>query len=326
MIEDAAVAVPAAVPLLERIERIYLAVLRATILLLATLLVLYTFWLAGTSLYKILRSVDSVKEQPAAVAAEEIADAEATMETPESAAQPVVDTARQKMYTAFVNRYYRLYKAKFEPYRQGEDKILSKDEFDDLFVQSETRLADAPGDTASERSDLDGLYRTMSAAAGLPAVQKRLSGYQHAKKINVTKQVQRTRTVQRRGWDAYSQACEDWFYRPYGCAVTRAVQVPYTETVTVLEFPKGTQSHEVLFRALQDKYTNLLTTRRGENAARAQGQREEIAQGNIEGKLSLFTALQVFGGFIVLMFFFILIAIERHQRRLAEYLQWPRPI
>jgi len=312
------------IPWMEKIERIYLGVLRATILLLATLLILYTLWLAGTSSYKIFRSVDSVKEQPAVVAASEIADAQATMDTPESAAEPAVDTARQKTYAAFVTRYYRLYRTKFEPYRQPDDKILSKDEFDDLFVESEKRLATEASDKAAENADLDSLFKTMSEAADLPEVKKRLVGYKRAKKVNVTKQVQRTQTVRRRGWDSYSQACEDWFYRPYGCAVMRNVQVPYTETVTVLEFPQGTQSHEVLFRALQDKYLNLLATRRETNASQAQSQRDEIAQGNVDGKISLFTALQVFGGFIVLMFFFVLIAIERHQRRLAEQLKMLR--
>jgi hypothetical protein len=33
---------------------------------------------------------------------------------------------------------------------------------------------------------------------------------------------------------------------------------------------------------------------------------------NVLGKLSLWTALQILGGFLLLMFLFLLIAIERH--------------
>jgi hypothetical protein len=43
--------------------------------------------------------------------------------------------------------------------------------------------------------------------------------------------------------------------------------------------------------------------------------------GIANGHLSLVTALQIAGGFLVLMFFFLLIAIERHQRRIAAELR-----
>ena len=36
-----------------------------------------------------------------------------------------------------------------------------------------------------------------------------------------------------------------------------------------------------------------------------------------DGKMSVVTALEVVGAFLSLMFFFLLIAIERHQRRIS---------
>lgn len=112
--------------------------------------------------------------------------------------------------------------------------------------------------------------------------------------------------------------CSDWYVSPYGCPATRPVEVPYTETVTKLQYPAGTQSHTQIFKAFQDKYFQLLDERRQANATQAQEEREGILAGVAEGQLSLLTALQIVGGFLALMFFFLLIAIERHQRKLAE--------
>jgi type VI protein secretion system component VasF len=67
----------------------------------------------------------------------------------------------------------------------------------------------------------------------------------------------------------------------------------------------------------QDRFYKLLQKRRDANRAEAENERASIAAGIVDGKLTLWTALQILAGFIVLMFFFLLIAIERHQRRLA---------
>jgi TRAP-type C4-dicarboxylate transport system permease small subunit len=47
-------------------------------------------------------------------------------------------------------------------------------------------------------------------------------------------------------------------------------------------------------------------------------ERETIVEGISNGKANLWTALTLTLGFLVLMFFFLLIAIERHQRRFAR--------
>ena len=84
-----------------------------------------------------------------------------------------------------------------------------------------------------------------------------------------------------------------------------------------MQYPKGTQSHNQLFRAFQDRYFDLLQRRREASATKAQGERDSIIAGIANGKLSLLTTLYLVGGFLLLMFFFLLIAIERHQRRIA---------
>ncbi|HEY0027235.1 MAG TPA: hypothetical protein VGC35_05145 [Allosphingosinicella sp.] len=307
---------------LDRAERIYLKVLRAALLVIATGLLLYAAWLGIWSLYKMSRSPDSVVEQPAVVAPDELTSAEMPVReaAADAAAGPKVDPAQQKYYADFAKRYFTLYRTRFEPFRQKEDKQLSRDQFDDAFLDSERRLqAAAKGELnfAEDKADLEALLPVMTEAAGKPQTQGRLQQYKTAKKVRVGRKVQRSRTEYRSGWNSYSTACENWFYSPVGCSERRAVQVPYTETVFAMQFPKGTQTHTQIFRAFQDRFFSLLTERREANRAEAERKRDEIGMGNLMGKLTLWTALQILGGFLVLMFFFLLIAIERHQRRLA---------
>lgn len=307
---------------LDKAEKIYLKVLRAGILIIATLLLLYAGWLAISSAYKLSRSTDSVVEEPAAVEADEITNAQAPdSERPATSdSKPATNPEARRFYSAFVQRYYNLYRSKFERFRHADDKQLTLTEFDDSYLNTAERLKSVTAGDLSfgdDKADLEGLYSIMSEAADKPLTAERLRKYQSAKKIPVQHQVERTRTTYARGWDSYSTACSNWYESPIGCSVMRPVQTNYTETVTELEYPKGTQTHTQIFRAFQGRYFELLQQRREDNAAKAEKARQNILTGFIDGRLSLLTALQVLGGFMILMFFFLLIAIERHQRHLA---------
>src|SRR6185436_15850260 len=79
---------------LDRAEHVYLRVLRAAILIIATGLILYAAWLGVWSLYKISQSPTSVEEKVATVAPEELVDAE--MPAPKARLDgPSVDPAKQ---------------------------------------------------------------------------------------------------------------------------------------------------------------------------------------------------------------------------------------
>ena len=128
---------------LDRAESIYLRILRAVILVIATLMIGFALWLAVSSVYKMSRSPDSVQEEEASVAAEEITDAQMPAKKQAAAqanAERVATPEQQRFYGDFVKRYYGLYRTKFEPYRQAEDKTLTRDEFDDNFIGSQARL------------------------------------------------------------------------------------------------------------------------------------------------------------------------------------------
>lgn len=307
---------------LDRAERFYLRILRAVILVIATLLLAYAAWLGASSLYRISLSPDSVVEADASVSADELTDAEMPALATQSGteAKPASNAAYRRFYSGFADRYYALYRSKFEPYRQGQDKQLTRAEFDGAFVNTPDRLdAIREGNLSftDDRRDLETLLTVMTDAAGKPATIERLRRYKSARKIPVTRQVERTRVTYQDGWDSSSMSCSDWYQTPYGCPVRRPVESSYTQAVTTMEFPKGTQSHTQIFKAFQDRFFTLLQTRREENAQKAEQERQGILAGIADGHLSLVTALQILGGFLILMFFFLLIAIERHQRRLA---------
>lgn len=312
---------------LDRIEAAYLIALRAAVLLVATGLILLALWFAVTGLIKIVRSPSSVIEQKATVTVSDVLDSPLTSE-PEPASsqaeQPVANVATRNAYQDRLRRYFAIYRTRFEPFRQAEDKQLSRDEFDDKYLKSNDRAASVANgvlDESSDLADLDGLISIMSEAANHPKTRNLLKKYREARKVDVRKTVEKVRTELRDGWDSSSTACEDWYLRPYGCPTVRSVEVPYTQAVTVKEFPKGTVSHAAIFDAYHRRYVDLLEERRRQIREQAEFERQSILDGQVAGKFSLWSALQLAGAFLTLMFFFLLIAIERHQRNLAAMLR-----
>lgn len=308
--------------ILDRAETIYLKLLRAIILIIATSLILYAAILAVVSLYRVAQSPDSVQEQVAEVAPQELTqqDPAATVGKQGDEGKPRVDPIQRRTYDQIVGQYHQLFQSRFEPFRQSEDKKLSRAEFDDNFVGTQQRLqAISQGDLNFDNdvADLRDLVSVMSGAAQLPQTQQSLARYKAAKKVRVCRNVEKTRTETRNGWDRFSTSCPNWFYEPIGCRTTRQVEVPYTARECTMKFPEGTQSHTQLFRAYQDRFYTLLSERRQSHAAEAAAARSSIVEGIARGKLDLWTALSLAGAFLLLMFFFLLIAIERHQRRLS---------
>jgi hypothetical protein len=306
---------------LDRTEAIYLRVLRAVILLIASGLVLYAGWLGISGIYNSSKSTSSVVEATASVAADDLTAA--GLPLPKAGgrgAEPQDNPAHRKFYADFVKGYHTLFQTKFEPFRQPDDKQLTRDEFDDSFLDSAGRLEQIRSgelNFTQDQSDLQAMMTVITEAADKPATATRLNTYKNAKKQRVESRVQRTRTTYRNGWNSYSTACSNWFYSPIGCPERRAVRTPYTETVVSMQFPEGTQSHSDIFRAYQERYFSLLQERRLTNSREAEQARIAILASNAKGDLSLRSALYIFAAFLVLMFFFLLIAIERHQRRLS---------
>lgn len=305
----------------DRAERVYLRVLRAFILIMASLLLVYAAWLVLSGMYKMSKSEDSIQEKIASVSGTELAATEVSEAQGNRGDGSRRNEAEyRKFYDGFVGRYHSLFQTTFEAYRRPDDKQLSKSEFDDAFVHTSERIAaikDDELDFAEDKADLGLLLEAMSAAAIEQPTQDRLLRYKNAKMTQVCSYVTKTRTTYRRGWDSYSTSCSNWYETPIGCAVNRSVQTPYKEKVCSMKLPSGVTSYAQIFRGYQERFFEILAERRKANADEASSLRAAIAADNLSGQASLSDAVKLFGGFLAVMFFFLLIAIERHQRNLA---------
>lgn len=307
---------------LDRVEIIYLRILRASVLVVATILIIIAIGYAGVNLVKVMRSPASVVEAPVTVEAADLipADGKSVVDTSAKDREDQLNLQRRTYYDGFVKRYFALYQRSFAPFKRADDKALSLGEFDDLTIDSGGRLdAIRRGDLdfARDKTDLTALLTTMGNAAKDAKTIARLNRYKTATKSRIATHVRRTRTETRRGWDMYATSCTGWYEPPIGCPATRRVEIPYMEKVYEMRFPTDVEAPGKVFKGYQDRFFTLLNERRASSAATAESARNTIIAGQYQGRAGLVTALAIGGGFVILMFFFLLIAIERHQRRLT---------
>lgn len=310
--------------LLSRIERIYLVMLRAATLVIATILLTGAVWLGLSGAYKASRDVAAVKEAEAKVSSDDVTkiDPATAANKPEAKSEADPQSAEKAYIKSFVQRYFALYQKNFESYRQAGDMALTEQDFGARFLNDDltalvnhktpTEEAGATQDFPKIKSQLEALYGAMNEAAKLPVTQERLKKYKSAQRKRVETQVNKTREERFCSyWGSYINECLSYDTRT----------VPYTETQVTMELPKGVLEPAALFEQYQNNYISTLNSHRDENAANAKNERDSILAGNVAGHENIILAIEIIGGFFVLMFFFLLIAIERHQRKIAEVLK-----
>ncbi|QZD92301.1 hypothetical protein K3162_12300 [Qipengyuania xiapuensis] len=301
--------------ILGQAEKIYLEVLRAAALIVATLILGWIVWLLLSSAYRIAQDPNSVEVEPVSLTAEEVIDIDmgeaAASERNADPEEPNVSA-----FDTFAEQYHRLFKEKFEKYRHKDDAELSAEQFADRYLSG---FDEGEGDgiglgfgSPVSQSDYDGLLAMMREASNLPENIERLETYRDTPKVRREEQVRKTRR------ERYCSYYSDYFGRCYGYDYRT---VPYTETVVRMESPDGILDHRQLFGAYQGNYLTKLNARRDANLSAADSERAERRQANAEGWLGLGNALWFAGLFMALMFFFLLIAIERHQRQIAIKLE-----
>ena len=305
-----------AMAFLGRAEGVYLAVLRGATLVFATILVVYAAWLGLSGLYNVSRNASAVKEEAVVVSADEVAKADLgapAADAPSAAIEPAqAFNAERNFYRAALDQYFKLYQTKFEISRKSDDKPLSKADFDKRFLNTDARIASLKSNEFNfeqDKADVTSLIKVMTDVAALPETQKRLGGYKSAERTRVEEKINRTRD---------ERYCSYYGYYIDQCISYDTRQVNYTETKVSMKLPKGVVSHVDLFAAFHRKYLDTLLGRRADNKQKAEAERNAILDANARGKANLLTAVFVIGGFLALMFFFLLIAIERHQRKLAS--------
>lgn len=296
---------------LNKLERIYLSAIRSIALIVATLLIFYAMWLALSGIYKSSGDVSSVTEVPVTVSPEEVIqiDLEKANRAAATKADPL---ASQKSYYAdFATRYHRLFTTKFQTFKKPEDQPLDQKAFDARYLQTANRVERIKDGTLNfprDRDDLESLLLTMTTASTSGTTVQRLQAYKSAKKIPVT------RTVSGKRVETY---CSYYGYYVDACLSYDTQTVPFTRTIQESKLPAGVISHTDLFGAYQDRYLSMLDQKRRASAAAAQNQRDAIVNDKADGQARLWTASRIVGGFVILMFLFLLIALERHQRKIA---------
>ena len=318
---------------LARIETIYLEVLRAAALIVATLILFWIAWLLVSSAYRISRDADDVELAPVEVTAQQVVDLES--ENAPEVSQGVSDQADPpSKFDAFRDKYFALYQSKFEKYKKDEDEELSKDDFTEIFLSGfaeDGAMTEDPLDAAADivmadamaeeylsesayvqAEDFADLYSTMDAASTLPVTIERLEAYRDTPKVRSERKVNRTRE------ESYCSYYSDYFGE---CLSYGSRTVPFQSTVVDMVTPDGILEPQALFAAYQDTYLSTLSAKREESSSNAAQERSARLEDNAKGWLGFSNALWFAGTFLVLMFFFLLVAMERHQRRMAAELQ-----
>ena len=209
--------------------------------------------------------------------------------------------------------YYAVYRSAAQAYKKPEDELLSSAQLMDALGYDLQTFAD--DDKKASAFVLNGIYQQQALAAVTaamkdPAVVSQLTDYKAAQK---TAQSCSTTYQRRTGWDPYSTACYNWYEYPQGCNVTRSVPVERC----VPAYPQGIVSPRVAFGRADQEFFRLWTQQTAQVRAEAQASRDGREATRAQIGPNLLLAVKILSAFLIVMFFFLVVAIERHLRAAA---------
>lgn len=300
---------------LDRIERVYLASLRVAILGVATLCLLGAIFFGANALWRVFVSTQ-VEESPVEVTGAQVA-AELKKAAPEQAGRDQSDEIPSAVRQAHARwardvfpQYYAVYRTASQAYKKPEDETLSSQQLMDALGYD---LESYAGDAGKAQWFVNSTNYQQQALAAVtaamqdPAVVSQLTEYKAAEK---TAQSCSTTYQRRSVWDAYSTACYNWYVYPQGCQVTRSVPVERC----VPAYPEGIVSPRVAFGRADEEFFRLWSQQSEQVRAEARATRDGREATRAQIGPNLILALQILGAFLVVMFFFLMVAIERHLR------------
>jgi len=304
-----------------RIETAYLSTLRFVVLIVATLFVLSAGVILINGLQRLLTSTE-VAEEPVTVIPGEVLASVATKKDVNSAAsssEAAQAAADKKIFDRWKSgtfaAYHQSYVALARRYNKPEDQILTRDQFAEELGY--TVDAYQTGDDDSVRrfvNDPSYAAQLTATAKALPSDRRVVGQLQQYRAAQKTAQTCTTDYVARRMWDSNATSCSNWYEYPQGCAVVRDMPVQRC----VPAYPEGITSPAQAFAQMDLGFRSLWTSRQTKNSEDAAAKREALQAKQASGMPTLVQALQVFGAFLIVMFVFLVIAIERHLRRIAQ--------
>lgn len=307
------------------IETRYLSLLRHSLLLIASLLLLGAIILA---VWGLLQQIGSSEVEPEPI---EISAADIAPDSPaeaQASGEPVARNQPFKISDNLRTRTLRTYREFFAPFeRAGESPkdgdIIERiwpEERRDAFNQLDVSTLIGPEGSNLSDGETAALFAVSltGQASKEPGFQRALEAYRGAKKVRVCRDVTRERKRTVEGWDSYSTDCPGWFYSPIGCPATRTVNEPYTVKSCEMQFPADINAPDAAMAESLDQF--LATAAVGSDQALydAQDREAEINARKVSGRGDLFDAGKLFLAFLGLMLIYLLVVIERHHRVLSQ--------
>ncbi len=115
--------------------------------------------------------------------------------------------------------------------------------------------------------------------------------------------------------------CAYWYEYPYGCSVTRSISEPTPTRACAMRLPDRLKRPVALYGELVSRYAETAAADIERKAVAAAEQRAATLERKAEGKGALVSGGQWFLAFMAVMFLYLIVAIERHQRRLAARIE-----
>lgn len=221
-----------------------------------------------------------------------------------------------------------IYRRDFAGHERSENKITEEQMIDLVWSEETISAFDGVGDVgliADDGTELVGktavmadALNTISAATSAKDYVKQLVGYRDAKKVNLCTNETRTRRRTVQGWDSYSTSCAYWYDSPIGCPTTRVIAEPYTEKVCEMKYPADLVAPSELFAASVSQYAEMAKTKLESSRIDAEKLTAENFQKKVKGQANIGESGKLFLGFLAVMFLYLFIAMERHNRHLRR--------
>lgn len=299
---------------LERVETAYLHALRVAGLLIATLCLIAALFFAGNALWRAFINTEVAPEPTSvntATLAQQVASPPSEANGNGNSAGDPAKAMHDRFKKDFWPKYYAIYQRAYQQNRNTADRLVSSDDMlavlrYDLDSYREALSADSFEGKSVSRMVTDTTYQAaalkhVGEIMAAPPVQARLNSYKTA-----TKSEQRCTTTPR--VERVNQVCG--YYYVYDCSFTRTVQDRRCEAV----FPETVMTPAAAFERGDATFASAWLSDEETKAATAsdESQRRQMQRAQIGPNLQL--ALIIIGGFFTVMFFFLLVAIERHLR------------
>ncbi len=219
-----------------------------------------------------------------------------------------------------------IYKRDFAKYERPDTKISAEQVVDLIWTEERIAqfndlisagLVDRNGEQINGREKLMAhALETVGAAVKSKDYLSQLVAYRDAKKVNVCNTETRIRERVVEAWDRYATWCDGWYISPTGCATTRVVSEPYEERVCEMKFPDDLYAPAELFAFSIERYAAVAEMDLQSAQISAEEKTAENHSRKIKGRENIGLSGQLFLGFLAVMFLYLFIAMERHNRNL----------